>query len=744
MQWTKWVRKNRQAIMTVVVILLMIVFVGDIGLRQIMTNFGNRGMKQAVGMYSGGQKITRENLSEALQELEILKNISADQFLFSKQSPMGMPDMNAQLLGYLLFHDTQIGSQLRNQLRQYSLRGQISTGAAEIDDFFSQDMESGDVYWILLSAEARKAGVAVSNQQAADVIRSFVAQVTQNRGDAAFAVRRIAAQLNISELQVISTFGKMLSILRWSEYVCDNQNVTLPQIASMIGRMSNRFDVNYVSIPSQWFAGTVVPSDDQVKTQFNAYKSFFAGDISEQNPYGFGYKLQQRVQLEYFVVNADDVKLQIQKPTSDEVEEYYNTNIGKYRTEEPADPNNPNGEKITKTRSFAEASSEIYKTIEQERTDKLTQLIFKDARDMMDVEMLNLSLETAAPDQLHQAAGDYRAIAAKITAKYKVPVLVGQTGLLNQTDFSTADGLSGLQVQHSGLQTRLLDAAFAARVTVNGEKTKLGSLSPRIWETIGPMRGYYYSEKAKKADYITVLCRIIDVKPAGEPETMDLVYSTAGIAFDKADADQKIFDLKKHIFEDLRKQAAMETAKIRADELKQMIAKSNWDAAIKEYSAKYAPADPNKAEDKAFRELKLETVNQQVLAGQSDIEMMRRIMSDDPSRAQMVREQLIKNSRNTLFFGLLGDKTATGVISEIFEFKPDMTYYVVKEVTLKSATTEDYLNSKGFAAMRAAMTEASAMSLIHFNPIGIQKRLEYAPVNREKLVSPGDANQAAR
>jgi hypothetical protein len=301
-----------------------------------------------------------------------------------------------------------------------------------------------------------------------------------------------------------------------------------------------------------------------------------------------------------------------------------------------------------------------------------------------------------------------------------------------------------LQVQHSGLQARLSEAAFSVRVTVDGGKPKLGAFSPRIWETIGPMKGYHYSEKAKKADYITVLCRVVDFKPAGEPETIDLTYNTAGIAFDNAAADQKIFDLKKHIAEDLQKQAAMETAKTRADEFKQMIAKSNWDAAIKDYSAKYAPADPNKVDNKGFKELKLETFNQQVLAGQSDIEMMRRIMQDDPSKAQAVRQQLIKNSRNKLFVALLGDKAATGVISETFEYKPDMAYYVVKDVTLKPATTEDYLDGKGYAAMRAAMTDASAMSLIHFNPAGIQKRLNYVPANREKLVLTSDANQVAK
>jgi hypothetical protein len=744
MQWTKWVRKNRQVIMTVVVILLMIVFVGDIGLRQIMSNFGNRGMKQAIGTYDDGQKITRINLSEAVQELEILKNVGGDQFLFSRQSPLGMPDINAQLLGYLLFHDTQVGAQLRAQLRQYSLRGQISIGTAQIDDFFSQEMESGDIYWILLSAEARKAGVAVSNQDAASAMREFIAQITQNKGDVAYAVRRVAAQLNVSELQVLSTFGKMLSILRWSEYVCDNQNVTLPEIASMIGRMTNRFDVNYASFPAQWFVKAAAPSEDQVKTQFDTYKSFFAGDVSDQNPYGFGYKLPQRVQLEYFVVNADDVKLQIQKPTPDDVEEYYSANIDKYRTEEPKDPNNPEGEKLTRTRAFAEVASEVFNTLEQERTEKLTQLIFKDARDMMDVEMLNLSFETAAPDQLHQAAGDYRAIAAKITGKYKIPVLVGQTGLLSQSDFLTADCLSGLQIQHSGLQTRLSEAVFSARVTVNGEKNKLGTFNPRIWETIGPMKGYHYSETANKAAYVTVICRVIDVKPASEPEMIDLTYNTAGIAFDDVKADQKVFDLKKQIVEDLQKQAAMETAKARADEFKQMVAKSNWDAAIKEYSTKYAPADPNNVDAGKFKELKLETFNQQVIAGQSDIEMMHRIMLDDPSRAKMVREQIIKNSRNKVFFAFLGEKNETGVISEIFEYKPDMAYYVVKDVTLKSATMEDYLKSKGFAAMRATLTDASAMSLIHFNPTGIQKRLNYTPLNREKLVSADDPNQVVK
>ncbi len=741
MQFTKWVRKNRQPIMVVVVILLMIVFVGDIGLRQILTNFGQRGMKQAIATYGDGQKITRMDLSTALQELEVLKNLSAEQFLFSKQSPLGMPDVNAQLLGYLLFRDTQVGARLRSQLRQYSLSGQISVGVDAIDSFFSQQMENGDIYWVLLNDEARKAGIAISNQQSANFLKEFVAQITNNRGDAAFAVRRLATQMNLSEVDIIAIFGKMLGILKWAECVSDNQNVTLAEISSMIGRMSSPFDVSYATFAAKDFVKTATVSDEQITAQFNAYKSFAAGDVSQANPYGFGYLLPKRVQLEYFVINTNDVKGQTQKPTADEAEEYYTQNISRYRTEEPKEPNNPDGEKVTKTKSFAEVASEIIKTLEQERTEKLTQLIFKDARDMIDAETINLNLEAASLEQLSKAAGDYQAIAAKITSKYNVPVLVGKTGLLSQEDFTTAPCLSGLQIQHAGLSTRLAEAVFAARAEANGDKPKLGAISPRLWETIGPMEGYNYSAAKGEGSYVSVLCRVVDVKPAGEPETVDTVYNTAGIAFDKGEADQQVFDLKKQVSEDVQKLAAMDTAKARAEEFKQLVAKSNWDAAIKDYNAKYGPKDPNKPEP-TDKTLRLETMNRQVLGGQSDLQKMRQIMQDDPSRAKMVRMQLVRNDRNTMFHNLLGDKTATGIITESFEFKPDLSYYVVKEVTLKSANTEDYLNSKGYAAMRAAMTDASAMGLVHLNPANIQKRLNYVAVNRESVVAPGKEESA--
>jgi hypothetical protein len=720
----------------------MVTFVGGVGFQELLTYLGHGG-KTTVATFDKGKKITNEDMSNARQELEILDAIDADAILFNKPNAFGMMDVNSQLLGYLLFGDTQTGARIRNQLRQASQRGQIPLTTAQIDAFFNQPAERAEISWILLDAEARKAGIVVSNAQSVAEMRNTITKLGGSPDAIVMIISRAAAQMNLTNDQILAAYGKMLGILTWADQVCSIENTTLAQISSLIGHNNNKINADFVKFPADWFVDKQPkPTDEQIQAQFNTYKDMPAGDITDQNPSGFGYKLPKRVQLEYFYILNDDVKKIAEKTTAEAMEEYYGGNIDQFTDSRPVDPNKPEGEKITETKSFAEVSEQIRQTIEQQNTEKLTQLIFKDARDMLDAELISLDMEKAAAEAIRKAAVDFATVAAKITEKYKLPVHTGKTGLLSASDFAADTCLSRLRINQAGMQTPLVEAVFDMDPQNAVVPRKLGVYVPRMWENIGPMKGVFYSEKNYTATLIATLCRVVDVRPSETPASVDITFSTAGMS-PSAQKD-KTFDLKELCIDDLKKVAAMNAAGAAAEEFKQLIAKADWDRAVEAYNSLYAPKDPNTVKDEAFVKLSVTNETNQVLASAANLAQFKQMMLDNPAMAQSIRMSLVSNMLNGKLFGLLGEKTQTGIISHVLEFKPAMAYYVVKSITQQPATTEDYLQNKSFAALRSTLDSSVGMGLVHFDPAQISKRMNYARTPQDNETEQAGPNETPK
>jgi hypothetical protein len=742
MQFIKWIRKNRQTIMVAVVVLCMLTFVGGVGFTELLKYLGHGG-KTTIATYEKGKKITNEDMSNARQELEVLKAIDAPVVLFNKPNAFGMMDVNSQLLGYLLFGDTQTGARIRNQLRQGAQRGQIPLTTAQIDAFFNQPAERAEISWILLNAEAQKAGIVVSNSQSAAILRDLIPQLSQNRVTAAQVINGVANQMNLANDQILAAYGKLLGILKWADQVCSIENTTLAQIRSLVGHNKNKIDADFVKFPADWFvAKQTQPTDDQIQAQFNAYKDMLPGDITDQNPYGFGYRLPKRVQLEYFYILNDDVKKIAEKTTAEAMEGYYGSNIDQFTDSRPVDPNNPEGEKITETKTFAEVSEQIRQTIEQQNSEKLTQLIFKDARDMLDAELISLDMEKTAAENIRKAAVDFATVAAKITEKYKLPVHTGKTGLLSSSDFASDNCLARLRINQAGVQTPLLEAAFDVDPQNAVVPRKVGVYVPRMWENIGPLKSAFYSEKDYTATMITTLCRVVDVRPSEAPASFDTTFSTTGMS-PSAQKD-KTFDLKQRCIDDLKKVAAMNAAGAAAEEFKQLIAKADWDRAVNAYNSLYAPKDPNTVGEKAFKKLTVTSQTNQVLASAANLAQFKQMILDNPAMAESIRTSLVSNMLNGKLFDLLADKNQTGVISQVLELRPAMAYYAVKSVTRQSATTDDYLQNKSFAALRSTLDSSVEMGLVHFDPTQINKRMDFKMVQKNDTTEKSGPNETPK
>ncbi len=717
MSLVKWIRKNNRKIMVFVVIFCMIAFVvGYTGL-QIISSVFDPG-RQAVAHYDNGQKKMRINdLRAANNELSILRMLHSDQITASQ-------GLSGALLSRLIFPESPLANEMASQLKQLVQQGQLALSLEELNAYFNQQPERPENLWILLKAEAYRAGTIVSSEQAKDVLRNIVPQMMGI--DAAQLVAQIIRQNNLTEEQVIRTFADLLSILEYANTVINNEAVTLNQIKASIGRSKERLDAEFVRIPAGLFVDeNAAVSDADIQKQFEAFKTFMPNNPTGDNPFGFGYRQPKRVQVEYMVIKTDDVKAQIDAPTSEAMENYYSQNIQQFQQQIPIDPNNPESEKTTVVRPYAEVQREIRQIIENEKVRNLASLIFNEMKNITELGFEKISFDEASADQLQMAAGDYEATGQEILKKFQVPVTVGKTGWLSAEDFQQKEILRTMRLQTQQRNPiKLLDLVFIASPEAKQTARHIGLPTIRLWQNIGPVEGY--AQEQQKFHPLLVLVRVIGIEDAAVPESVDVSFDTKGIAlFEDPDA-QHSFSLKEYVKEDLLLVKAMETAKARTEELNNLIESKGWDEAVKSYNATYAKDGGD--EEPKDQEIQLEKAEQQLRASAAEVAFAKKYIQENPATAIYMQQRIVADMLIEQFYNLLPDGSdSTGAIHQILAFEPEAAYYVIKEVVRQPATISDYLDNKANTALQLNMQDAPVSAMMLFAPDNILKRMNYQP-----------------
>ena len=716
MSLIKWIRKNNRKIMVFVVIFCMVSFViGYTGLQIISSVFDTR--RQVVAHYNDGQKMRVNDLGSAQTELSILRNLRSDQLTASQ-------GLSGALLSRLIFPESPLANEIPSQLKQAVQQGQLQLSLEELNAYFNQQPERPENLWILLKAEAYKAGTIISTEQAKEALRNIVPQMMGI--DAAQLVEQIIGQSNLTEDQIARVFADLLSVLEYAGTVINNETVTLNQVKAFVGRSKERLDAEFVRIPAELFVDeTVAVSDDDIQKQFEAFKAFMPYDPTGENPFGFGYRLPKRVQVEYMVIKTDDIKSQIASPTNEAMEDYYSRNIQQFQQQVPIDTNNPNSEKTTVIRPYAEVQREIRQAIENEKVGNLASLIFNEIKNITELGFEKISFDEATVDQLQIAAGDYQAAGQEILKKFQVPVTVGKTGWLSAEDFQQEKILGTLRLQAQQRNSiKLMDLAFIASPDAKQTSRRIGLPTVRLWQNIGPVEGY--AQEEQKFHLLMALVRVIGLEDAAVPETVDVSYDTSGVALLEDPDAQNSFSLKEIVKEDLLLVKAMETAKARAEEMESLIESKGWDEAVESYNAKYAKDSDN--EESGDQTIQLEKAEKQLRASGMEIAFAKKYIQENPAIAANMQQHLVTDMLNGRFYKLLADGSdSTGAIHQVLAFEPEAAYYVVKEVVRQPATTTDYLDNKANTALQLSIQDTPVSTMIHFAPDNILKRMNYQP-----------------
>jgi hypothetical protein len=728
MNLIKWLRKNNTKVMAVLVIFIFVGFVGQAYFSQLSRRRTSR--YTTIAYYADNRKITNYDLALARQELETLKLLQADYILRSTgimAFHTKAEDLQAIVLAELLFSNRTLSLSLSNHLKQIISANRYRINEQQIDDIYNHSMPS-EIYWLLLSNEAQLAGMKTSNEASGAPLAKLIPLIF-NGATYSQIIGSITDKQGISEEEILTTFGKLMAVLTYARAICMNENITNSQLMHDASWEDETINVECVRFDSDLFAKTQKePDEEELVEQFDKYKKFFAGDINDQNPYGFGYKLDDRVRLEYIAIKLDDVSKIVTEPTQEDAEEFYQKHKEGFTESVPSDPNDPNSQPIERVKSYGEVAATISKSLLQDKISSEAKKILQEARTITEagLQATDTELEKISSEQFKQMAGDYVSAAKQLSEKYKIKVYSGRTGMLSASDFLTYKYLRTLFLKGDNYNpVSLVKVVFAIDELATSELGPFDIPKPRLYENIGPVEDIL--------GRIMVIVRATEAEKASVPESINLTFAKDSLELgeNKEQPDEKVYSIREMVAEDLEKLAAMNTTESKAEEFISLAAKDGWEKAVDKFNKLYARKDKQSGEDANAFELQ----NLSNLQRISNMEVETAVLQSAGSpmgRLLLNKVEMEKRLIDQFYSLIPQDSNTIDNLPLIMEFKPNMSYYCLKNISVKRLEREQYDKIKAFIDYKEDLIQYQSLAAVHFNPENILKRMKFRQVEEDK------------
>jgi len=721
MNLMKWMRKNKPKIMAIVVVLIMIAFTVPSLISQ-WQRPGIKGNKPIGHYYDKKGTISNDDILNSQHELNILKSLGADIFLQSRASLMQTADIPWLALAQVLFAESRTSPLIGQEIKRIARQQQLRLADWQIDDFFrQQSTEKPEILWLLLKAEAKAAGIAVSDQEAGNILKSVIPQLPQMKGATAEQVlASIIERQGADQDTILRTFADLLAVLEYSKAVTQEENVTLAQLKYETLRQGQSMDIEAVIFDAAGLTKKVSePSNEALQKQFAAYKAFVPFDVTAENQYGFGYKQPPRAQIEWMLVELSEVAKLVKAPTAEEAEEYYQRNQNKFMQQVPSDTSDPNSQKVDKLQNYADVAAQISKQILEGRIAERANNILVAAREIADANLAAASFENVNAGDMQKLAGDYLAAAQKAGQKFGLTVHTGKTGLCSPDDIVRNEVLGRLFVTgQDGAKTPLVMMVFAIDELNASRLSPFAPAKPRMYESIGPFNDYMQK--------LVGLVRIAGAEKAGEPCSIEIAYAKKlpamrGGTFAESN---DVYAVKDAVKEDVKKLEALSIAKQAADALMAAVPSQGWDKVLAAVNKQYgiAPAEANKPADT----FKIEPLKGLRRISEQEVKMMQARAAHDPVQSIYVNKDAQQKQLLDKFYSLLEpDKTVATNVPMLVEYAPEMSYYVIKSMSRTAVDPAAYQQMKGRIALMQDYAHEQSLGFEHFKADNIVKRMKF-------------------
>ena len=740
MSLMKWFRKNNRKIMAIVIIVIMIGFVGGSYIQQLGRE--RSGVYKAVAYYGKDNKITSIDIAQARLQLDVLRTIGASSMLKGLEVPMLQTrDVKALLLNELLFPDRKESAGVSQLIKQLVSTRNYAISTEQINDIYKSEVQ-GEILWILLREEARQAGFQISNKQSGELLAKVIPQIIGATYQQVIgSIVRGSGQEGegISEDNILSAFADFIAVLEYSKAATSNEDITLAQATQLLSWELETAQVESVIFPAAIFADQQTePGDDAAKEQFDKYKNNVNGDVSDENPYGFGYKFDDMVQIEYIAVKFDDVAKTVKPVTQEKIEDFYKLRREEFTEQVLSDPNDPNSPMTDRIKSFAEVSYLIADALYKRAINSQAEIIIQDVKSFTETALEDTDVEVASltDEDFKKLVGDYSVAAKQAAEKYSIKVYSGKTGLLTAADIHQDEDLGQLVMQTSTYSAVTLNqVVFAVDQLQSSLLSTLDMEAPKMYQNIGPLRSM--PQQAGELGNIIVLARVVDASKAAVPDSLNMKVSKNTMVLSDEPQEAKEFVVKDKVVADLKELAAMATAQVEAQKFVDLAKKESWEAASKSFNESLGMKndDPNMFDINYGNNLRRLP---DAVIGVYNIQK-----SGDPIASLVIRENKKLSKRRDMFFSMIGkDKDEAENMPTVMELKSDRAYSAVRSVKLNRLANEAFEANKAYRIYMQDFIESQNLAPVFFNPDNILKRMDYRKVIEDDEIS--DVNKTAR
>ncbi len=431
----KWFRKHNKQLLAVFASALLVVWLGG----QAFQNILKPDPRQATVGTAYGHKLSAVEFSGVRRRLELLQSIGI---------MWQVPWRNPWVLSQLTLPD--------QRMQQDPI---LMAGARPLTD------SKGPLEWWLLEQEAQRMGVTISQ----DEVQRFIAQFNIS-GD---RLTQIRDQMNVSTDEIFGAIGEYLRVSYAAVLAGAGVQVTDPEVKDIFVQTSDQVSLRYALLPYEAFqpkeAASQPVSDAELQDLFNQYKDNLPG----AGKYGFGYKIPDRVSVQYVGATVDDVAKTLLPVGEDRARKYFEAHKDKFQ---PAQP--PTTQPTTQPAvKFDEVKNQVIETIRQEDAASLLRSVMEEIRASAFSEFTGSKVDLEAgkvPDSLKNVLEERR---NDFATSRKLPLVYRQTGLITQDEAGKEAGIGSASSPGSqGQAIRFADYAF------NVEKTAAKPDQPQAEE----------------------------------------------------------------------------------------------------------------------------------------------------------------------------------------------------------------------------------------------------------------------
>jgi len=357
----KFFRKYNKYILGLGGSLLMIVFL----IQPVMSMFTADPMSFVTGRYEGGE-ITRRDLASANSQQMVLGRFG----LILDRDPDEQNDSSSSLRWALILKDAQRLGLSASTLEIESLRNAIGRTQADIEKIADQ-------------MNATPGAILAS-------LRDWlvVQQYKELAAGQSFMPGTRRAELMRRMLQDQRTY------FYYEALGYGSTRLSKPLVEHFLQDQGSKVSGKIVVIRAdQSLDEAPEPTPEQISELFEAYKDDLPGTAE---PYGFGYRIPDRVKLEYLTISMDQARQHV-KVTEADLLGYYRQNPARYA--DAPDPGAEPAAQEAEPKSYDEVRDQVIQDLSEDRAFELVDEMAKDAYGILYEDTRGMAKE-----------GDYRVI----------------------------------------------------------------------------------------------------------------------------------------------------------------------------------------------------------------------------------------------------------------------------------------------------------------------------------------------